>query len=421
MGSIQHNWNWSNYQYILLSILLSINIFFIKAPSLSIRLFISVLFLISLKIPYIRRFTLPCLPIFTWLITFYACQFIPTEYRPKHIFVNILPTLERILYGANLSEIISKHTHWILDLLAWLPYGVIHFAFPFIFSFILFLFGPPGSLKVFARAFGYMNLAGVLTQLMFPNASPWYENIYGFSPANYTIKGEAGGLARIDDIFGTHLYGSTFGNSPLVFGAFPSLHSGCASIEMLFLAYLFPTLRPLCVMYIMWMWWATMYLTHHYMIDLVGGAIYAFLTFCIAYPHLPKQHPDARTRLFYYGIKTASFGAFVRSIEFMDYSTVSNLPQHHNDEENQLKQVQYNIPVIDVARELEKITISCRDTEEAETRPRIDCTLSIDTDNDSITSPSLIIFSGESTPTCSEPSSPTIYQPPSLYPLHLTK
>ncbi|CAO3584270.1 unnamed protein product [Absidia cylindrospora] len=306
-------------QYVFLGTLLIADYIIIQSPGWILKTLIAIALASSLFIPYVRRFTKPALPIFAWLITFYACQFIPTSYRPSHIFVNILPTLERILYGASLSEIISKHTHPVLDILAWLPYGVIHFSLPFILAFILFIFGPPRSANIFGQAFGYMNIAGVLTQLLFPNASPWYEMTYGSAPANYTIPGEPGGLARIDDILGLKLYGSTFGGSPLVFGAFPLLHSGLATIEMLFVTYLCPKLWPLGVAYTMWLWWSTMYLTHHYLIDLVGGSIYAFLTFFVARQFLPKVDANKRNRLAYFiGIPNSSnsISNFFHSIEY---------------------------------------------------------------------------------------------------------
>ena len=93
------------------------------------------------------------------------------EYRPP-IWVRVLPALENIVYGANLSNILSAHQHVILDVLAWLPYGLIHFGAPFICSIIIFVVAPPGTLPVFARSFGYMNLAGVIIQLLFPCAPP---------------------------------------------------------------------------------------------------------------------------------------------------------------------------------------------------------------------------------------------------------
>ncbi|KAI9321012.1 hypothetical protein BX666DRAFT_1851987 [Dichotomocladium elegans] len=333
---LPRQWSWTHIGNVIMGVLLTLDLFIIESPPLLVRLTLGILLLSSTMIPYIRRFTVPAMPIFTWLITFYAARYIPLEYRPNHIFVNILPSLERILYGANLSEIISKNQHPVLDVLAWLPYGVIHFSLPFIFAAVLFVFGPPKSLPVYGQAFGWMNLMGVLTQLCFPNASPWYELSYGSAPADYSVPGEAGGLARIDELFGLNLYGSSFGASPLVFGAFPSLHSGSATIEMCFLVYLFPRMWPVAIGYTMWMWFATMYLTHHYLIDLVGGSIYAFSTFFVARRYLPPLRDDCKTRLSYLGIQTVSVRAFLRSIEFrLNYAHLLPLTSKDTDSANE--------------------------------------------------------------------------------------
>lgn len=101
----------------------------------------------------------------------------------------------------------------------------------------------------------------------------------------------------------------------MVFGAFPSLHSGCATTQMLFLVYLRPRLWPLAFGYTLWLWWSTMYLTHHYMIDLVGGSIYAFLAFFAAYPFLPTVRKDARTRFDYLEITNVTFRNAFGSLE----------------------------------------------------------------------------------------------------------
>ncbi|KAG0310347.1 Aureobasidin resistance protein Aur1, partial [Linnemannia gamsii] len=216
-----------------------------------------------------RQFMLPFFAIAAWLILFYCCRFIPSEWRP-HIFTSVLPALENILYGGNISELLAQTTTPLKDLLAWMPYGVLHFALPFITAALIVYFGPPGTLPVFARTFGYMNLAGVLTQIFFPCAPPWYETNYGsFEPATYAMPGSPGGLARVDDILGTNMYKSTFTASPLVFGAFPSLHSACAWQLAFFLVYIFgPRSIPFVVGYVFWIWWATMYLGHHYVVDL---------------------------------------------------------------------------------------------------------------------------------------------------------
>lgn len=121
-----------------------------------------------------------------------------------------------------------------------------------------------------------------------------YELREGLTPANYGMKGSPAGLARIDALFGGHGYTLTFTNAPVPFGAFPSLHAGCATMEALFLSYFFPVAlslplpggkrlkfdaRVLYWTYAFWLYWCTMYLMHHYLVDLVGGACLATICF----------------------------------------------------------------------------------------------------------------------------------------------
>jgi inositol phosphorylceramide synthase catalytic subunit len=257
-------------------------------PSPLFRTFVASLLLTALIIPVTHQFFLPFLPVACWLVLFYSCKwvagfcfvcasadlsrFIPSAVRPEP-WVRVLPALENIFYGANLSNILAAHKHVILDVLAWFPYGIAHFSAPVAVAIVLFLFAPPGMTPIFSRTFGWMNIAGVVIQLIFPCSPPWYENLYGLAPANYNIAGSPAGLAAIDRLFGVDLYTTTFTASPQVFGAFPSLHSGNATLEALFMAHAFPNLAPFFFMYTLWVWWATMYLSHHYAIDLVAGAL----------------------------------------------------------------------------------------------------------------------------------------------------
>lgn len=176
----------------------------------------------------------------------------------------------------------SAHQHVVLDVLAWIPYGLLHFGGPPVWALIMFIFAAPGTVPVYARTFGYLNITGVAIQLIFPCSPPWYENMYGLAPANYGMEGSPAGLRRIDALLGFDMYTTNFTASPLVFGAFPSLHSSNAVLEALFMSYCFPRLRPIAIAYAMWMWWATMYLSHHYAVDLVAGALLAAIAFYIA-------------------------------------------------------------------------------------------------------------------------------------------
>ncbi|SJX61695.1 related to AUR1-inositol phosphorylceramide synthase [Sporisorium reilianum f. sp. reilianum] len=273
------------YGFLLFIALFSLLV--MESPAFPYKLIIPALYTATLLLPVTSQFFLPAAPIFAWLILFYSCKFIPASYRP-HIWVSVLPTLETIWYGANISDILTQFGHPVLDILAWLPYGVVHFAAPFFVAAFLFVFAPPGAVKVFGQAFGFMMLIGVMIQIVFPCAPPWYELREGLTPANYGMRGSPAGLARIDALFHGHGYTLTFTGAPMVFGAFPSLHAGNATLKALFCSYFFPVVlkigrlrldaRVLYWSYCGWLYFSTMYLMHHYLIDLVAGACLA--TFC---------------------------------------------------------------------------------------------------------------------------------------------
>jgi membrane-associated phospholipid phosphatase len=196
-----------------------------------------------------------------------------------------------------LSVVFSAHKSTVADILAWLAYGILHFAMPFMVSLAIFIFSAPGTLPAFAKAFGYMNLVGVILQFSFPCSPPWYEEKYGRQPAYYGMGGDPAGLARIDALFGVDMYTTTFKKQPVPFGAFPSLHSGCATTEALFMAYVFPRLRIPIVLYVTWIYWSTLYLSHHYAVDLLGGAILAVTVYLISKKmFLPRQQPGKTFR-----------------------------------------------------------------------------------------------------------------------------
>ncbi|KAG0049584.1 Aureobasidin resistance protein Aur1 [Gryganskiella cystojenkinii] len=299
----QYHYSLYDLQYVFLFVLLTFCYWIMEKP-VWFKLPIATV-LTSLLIPKrTRQFMLPFLAVAAWLLLFYCCRFIPSDWRP-HIFTSVLPALENILYGGSISELLASTTSPFKDILAWIPYGVLHYVLPIVTAILIVCFGPPGTLPVFARTFGYMNVAGVLTQIMFPCAPPWYETRYGgLQPAAYNMPGDPGGLARVDEILGVSMYKTTFTASPLVFGAFPSLHSGDACLIAFFLVYTFgPRAIPFALSYILWIWWATMYLGHHYVVDLVGGGGYAVIAFWIGSFFLPPVLPTLEQQEKLYGQK----------------------------------------------------------------------------------------------------------------------
>jgi hypothetical protein len=136
-----------------------------------LKVLIPVAYTMAVLIPATSQFFFPATPVLMWVMTFFCARYIPSSWRPG-IHVVLLPTLESVLYGANISDLLTRFTHPILDILAWVPYGIGHFAIPGILALVLWAFGPKGSPQFFGKAFGFMNLTGVLCQLFFPCAAP---------------------------------------------------------------------------------------------------------------------------------------------------------------------------------------------------------------------------------------------------------
>ncbi|KAH7922430.1 PAP2-domain-containing protein [Leucogyrophana mollusca] len=279
----KHTFTASDSIYIFHLLFATFWLIIMEVPPFPYKLAIPLLYALALLIPFTSQFFVPATPVFAWLLTFYSQKFIPTAYRPT-VHVALLPTLESVLYGANISDILTRFTHPILDIAAWIPYGVGHYTFPLVLAAFLWLFRPVLALRTWAKTFGYMNVVGVLIQTLLPCSAPWYEVIYGLTPAVYGTPGSAGGLARIDAIFGTEGYQRAFGASPLVFGAFPSLHAAWATLEALFISHFFPDMTRYAWGYTGLLYWSTMYLTHHYLIDVVGGACLATAFFYLLMP-----------------------------------------------------------------------------------------------------------------------------------------
>jgi membrane-associated phospholipid phosphatase len=257
--------------------------FWVMAAPFYIKLGIPAIFTLALLVPFTSQFFFRAIPIFAWLLALFTSRYIPHEWRPT-ISVALLPTLETVLYGANVSDVLTRWTHPALDLLAWLPYGVLHFVAPFVVAAFLWLFRQKDALHLWARTLGYMSLIGVWTQILFPCAPPWYELLYGLTPADYGTRGSPGGLLRIDTLFGNQGYTNTFGASPLVFGAFPSLHAANGTLEALFISHFFPSATRAAWAYVAVLFWSTMYLSHHYLIDVVTGACFATACFYLFMP-----------------------------------------------------------------------------------------------------------------------------------------
>ncbi|CDK29370.1 unnamed protein product [Kuraishia capsulata CBS 1993] len=188
------------------------------------------------------------------------------------------------------------------DLIAWFSYVLLHFLSPLFTAIWLYVFQTPGALKYFGLCLGFQNICGVCTHMLFPNAPPWFIHLHGEdAAADYSMQGYAAGLTRVDVALGTHLNSNGFHKSPIVFGALPSLHSAMAVQACLFITYYSRWLTPKFAMlaFVNLQWWATMYLDHHWRLDLVIGLLYAVTVFTVVQPKLKRKEREfvvARSR-----------------------------------------------------------------------------------------------------------------------------
>jgi len=221
---------------------------------------------------------------------------IPISVRPK-IDVSTLPTLESfILFGYSLQQwprSVLPENHFILgglDLLAALVY-LIHFAFAWIVAIGLYVYHrkktnskgkPIIEPWTFMLTFGLLNLLAVIIQISWPTAPPWYVDQFGEDQeANYETVGDEAGLARVDKLIRFALFQRLYGTSPIVFGSFPSLHAAWPIVITIF-APDHKVLKFAGIIYVGVVWWAAMYLNHHYLVDLLGGALLTAFCYFVA-------------------------------------------------------------------------------------------------------------------------------------------
>ena len=102
------------------------------------------------------------------------------------------------------------------------------------------------------------------------------------------MPGSAAGLVRVDAVLGTHIYQNAFKASPLVFGAFPSLHGAFSCCCFFFVARYSRKGAFILGYYVLWQWFSTMYLRHHWRIDLLGGLLFSAFVFSIFYRSLQR-------------------------------------------------------------------------------------------------------------------------------------
>ncbi len=194
--------------------------------------------------------------------------------------VNIFPMIraDRLIFG-ELPTVTLQRMFYDLGSPDWLDYAatllyLLHFVVPLLFAFLLYL-NRREHFRPFAVALIVLSYLAFTTYVLYPAMPPWMASQYGYIPA-------------INNIFEQTL--STFGEGPAVpravgfvrsnpVAAMPSLHAAYPMLVFLFAVRVWGRKAVAFLVYPASVWFAIVYLGHHYFIDAFAGIVYALGAF----------------------------------------------------------------------------------------------------------------------------------------------
>lgn len=189
-----------------------------------------------------------------WLERFLMFGTIPTE------------TLQQALFHPGVLS-------W-YDVFFSILYGA-HFAFPLVIAWVFWLRDRDLFFR-FVATLMLMALAGFVVYVLLPVAPPRFAGDYGMqSLAVHDVMRET--LTILDRL---PLVSWTYQNiSPNPVAAFPSLHAAFPVLAFLFVRRRFGRVAIGVAIYTALMWFAIVYLGHHYVVDIIGGVALAVGTY----------------------------------------------------------------------------------------------------------------------------------------------
>ncbi len=213
-----------------------------------------------------------------WVLYDYMKAFPNYHYRPVDIAG--LYGLEKDLFGISVSGLtMTPNEYWLahgnafLDVLC----GLFYLCWiPVPLAFAGYLFFRNRRLFVhFSLAFLVVNLLGFVMYYLYPAAPPWYVQGFGFGFQPLT-SGNTAGLAKFDAFFGISLFESIYAKGSNVFAAMPSLHSAYPVVVLYFgLTNKLGWVNVLFAMVTAGIWFAAVYTSHHYVLDVGAGVVCA--------------------------------------------------------------------------------------------------------------------------------------------------
>ncbi len=222
-----------------------------------------------------------CLFAVYWIIYDSLRIFPNHEFNPVRI--QELYELEKYFFGFSYkgtivtpNEYWAVNTHPVLDFLS----GIFYLCWvpvPFMFAVWLF-FKDRRTLIEFTLAFLLTNILGFILYYTYPAAPPWYVEVHGFQK-DFSVASSEAGLANFDALFGFNFFAEMYTKNSNVFAAVPSLHAAYPIISLYFAWKKRMKLTSILFFVILaGIWFAAVYTRHHYIIDVLLGAVCSVIT-----------------------------------------------------------------------------------------------------------------------------------------------
>jgi len=212
-----------------------------------------------------------------WIIFDFMKAF--PNYQFSSVHIADLYNAEKAVFGIALNgEIVTPNEYFLqrpsvflvmlsgIFYLCWIPV-------PLAFAFYLFLKDKKLFLY-FSLTFVLVNLIGFIIYYTYPAAPPWYYQLHG----SRFIKGTPGntaGLIKFDQYTGLSIFQNIYAKSSNVFAAMPSLHSAYPLVVLYYAVKKNVSIGLKIALSIvaLGIWFAAVYTSHHYVLDVIAGII----------------------------------------------------------------------------------------------------------------------------------------------------
>ena len=215
-----------------------------------------------------------------WIIFDYMKAFPNYDYSSVHIAD--IYNFEKHLFGIHSQgKLLTPNEYFRLNGTTFLDVltGIFYLCWiPVPMGFAVYLFFTRRrQFLLFLLTFVLVNFIGFIVYYTFPVAPPWYVQYHGFTFHKLTA-GNTAGLVKFDSYFHVSIFKSIYSKGSNVFAAMPSLHSSYPVIVLYYgLKNKIGKANIFLGMVMVGIWFSAVYLSHHYIVDVLAGILCAII------------------------------------------------------------------------------------------------------------------------------------------------